>query len=476
MEHNREQPKATTLGELRASGHVYRSVKQELRENLLARMRGGQDRFPGIVGFDQTVLPQVERALVAGHDVILLGERGQGKTRLIRTLGGLLDEWTPAVDGCEINDHPYEPACASCKRRAAELGDGLPVTWRHREDRYGEKLATPDTSVGDLIGDIDPVKVAEGRTLGDPETIHYGLVPRTNRGIFCLNELPDLAERIQVALLNVLEERDIGVRGYALRLPLDVVLVASANPEDYTNRGRIITPLKDRFGAEVRTHYPVTLDDELSLINQEAEVAWGGTDPGAVLPVHLTEIIARFTRAVRESPAADSRSGVSARFAIAAAESTAAAAVRRSALAGDAPGETPVARVCDLPGIVPTLRGKVEFEVSEEGREEEVLAHLLRQATAATFRTRLGGADLTGVLNKFAEGDTITSGELVSASELLRRTGEVPGLAKIMERLGMEGGESLGEAAAAVEFVLEGLYLLRRVSKETDSGVTIYGN
>src|SRR3984893_483548 len=252
------RPPDTTAGALRASGHQYRTVKQEVSATLLAGLREGRDCFPGIIGFGDTVLPQLERALIAGHDMILLGERGQGKTRLIRTLIGLLDEWTPAIEGCEINDHPYQPACARCRRLAAELGDDLPVTWRHRSERYGEKLATPDTSVGDLIGDIDPVKVAEGRTLGDPETIHFGLVPRTNRGVFCLNELPDLAERIQVALLNVLEERDIGVRGYALRLPLDLVLVASANPEDYTNRGRIITPLKDRFGAEVRTHYPLS--------------------------------------------------------------------------------------------------------------------------------------------------------------------------------------------------------------------------
>src|SRR5580698_9165471 len=334
--------KPATLGQLRASGHVYRTVKQEIRENLLARMRAGQERFPGIVGFDQTVLPHVERALIAGHDIILLGERGQGKTRLIRTLGGLLDEWTPVVDGCEINDHPYAPVCARCRRLAAEHGDSLKVAWWHRDERYGEKLATPDTSIGDLIGDIDPVKVAEGRTLGDPETIHYGLVPRTNRGIFSLNELPDLAERIQVSLLNVLEERDIGVRGYALRLPLDLLLVASANPEDYTNRGWIITPPKDRFGAEIRTHYPLSLSDELTLIEQEADIR-----SDAVVPDHLIEVIARFTRGVRESPAVDARSGVSARFAIAAAESAAASAVRRSALAGAA--ETPVARVCDLP-------------------------------------------------------------------------------------------------------------------------------
>src|SRR5258708_21577427 len=325
-------PNVATAGELRASGHELRTVKQELRHNLLNRMRAGEDAFPGIIGFDQTVLPHLERAIIAGHDVILLGERGQGKTRLIRTLTGLLDEWTPAVAGCEINDHPFAPACARCRRLAAEQGDDLQIAWRHRDERYGEKLATPDTSVGDLIGDIDPVKVAEGRTLGDPETIHFGLVPRTNRGISCLNELPDLAERIQVALLNVLEERDIGVRGYALRLPLDLVLVASANPEDYTNRGRIITPLKDRFGAEVRTHYPVSLDNELALINQEAPIVWDRKDPAAIVPEHIAEIIARFTRLVRASPAVDSRSGVAARFAIAAAQAGPASAVRPAGL------------------------------------------------------------------------------------------------------------------------------------------------
>src|SRR5215471_18890727 len=467
-------PAIATVGELRASGHRYEAVKDEIRRNLLARMRAGEQRFSGIIGFDQTVIPQLERALLAGHDTMLLGERGQGKTRLIRTLPELLDEWTPVVAGCEINDHPYRPACARCRRLAMDLGEALPVAWRHRGERYGEKLATPDTSVGDLIGDVDPVKVAEGRTLGDAETIHFGLVPRTNRGIFCLNELPDLAERIQVALLNVLEERDIGVRGYALRLPLDLILVASANPEDYTSRGRIITPLKDRFGAEIRTHYPLSLEDELALITQEAALSWDGKEAGAELPAHLIEVIARFTRLVRESPAADARSGVSARFAIAAAEAAAAAAVRRSALAAEQHDEPPVARVCDLLAIVSTLRGKVEFEVSEEGREEEILAHLLRRAIADTFRARLGGADLTGLLAKFTDGGTITSGELVSASELLRRTGEVPGLAKIMARLGMEGRESFGEAAAAIEFALEGLYLLRRLSKDTADGTAVY--
>src|SRR5580658_6419521 len=458
---------AATLGELRASGHIHRSIKEEIKQNLLTAMREGRDPFPGIVGFGQTVLPHLERALIAGHDIILLGERGQGKTRLIRTLVGLLDEWTPTVAGCEINDHPYAPACARCLRLAGELGDELPVTWWHRDARYGEKLATPDTSIGDLIGDIDPVKVAEGRTLGDPETIHFGLVPRTNRGIFSLNELPDLAERIQVSLLNVLEERDIGIRGYALRLPLDLLLVASANPEDYTNRGRIITPLKDRFGAEIRTHYPLDLTDELTLIEQEADLRGS-----AELPDHLVEVIARFTRGVRESPAVDARSGVSARFAIAAAESAAASAVRRSALAGLT--EPPVARVCDLPAVVSTLRGKVEFEVSEEGREEEVLGAMLRRAIADTFRSRLGSVDLSGLLAKFDEGGTVESGELVPAGDLLQRIGDVPGLARIMSRLGMDGGESFGHAAAALEFTLEGLYLMRRLSKDSADGTSVY--
>ena len=467
-------PAIATVGELRASGHRYEAVKDEIRRNLLARMRAGEQRFSGIIGFDQTVIPQLERALLAGHDTMLLGERGQGKTRLIRTLPELLDEWTPVIAGCEINDHPYQPVCARCRRIAAEQGDALPVAWRHRSERYGEKLATPDTSVGDLIGDVDPVKVAEGRTLGDAETIHFGLVPRTNRGIFCLNELPDLAERIQVALLNVLEERDIGVRGYALRLPLDVILVASANPEDYTSRGRIITPLKDRFGAEIRTHYPQSLSAELALIRQEAQVPAGraaGADPGAQVPAHLVEVIARFTRVVRASPAVDARSGVSARFAIAAAESAAAGAVRRAALTGEAP---PVARICDLPPVVTSLRGKVEFEVSEEGREQEVLEHTLRRATADTFRARLGGANLSGLLALFEDGGTVETGELVPAAGLLTRVGEVTGLGKIMQRLGMDGSESLGHAAAAVEFALEGLYLMRRLSKDEVDGGAVY--
>jgi magnesium chelatase subunit I len=313
---------------------------------------------------------------------------------------------------------------------------------------------------------VDPIRVAQGRTLGDPETIHFGLVPRTNRGIFAVNELPDLAERIQVSLLNVLEERDIQVRGYQLRLPLDILLVASANPEDYTNRGRIITPLKDRFGAEIRTHYPLDLELELALVRQEAQLA-------AEVPDHVLEVVARFARAVRESPSVDARSGVSARFAIAAAETVAAAALRRGGLLGE---PAPVARVGDTASVTSTLRGKVEFESGEEGREIEILAHLLRTATAETFRARLAGLDLSGFTNLVAEGDIIETGELIGADQVLRQVGTVPGLAKVLERLGMGDAPTAGQAAAGVEFALEGLHLTRRLSKAlTEDGKTLYG-
>jgi magnesium chelatase subunit I len=459
-------PPVSTLGELRASGHEHRTVKQELRANLVARMRDGGSTFPGIVGFDDTVLPEVETALLAGHDFVLLGERGQGKTRLMRTLAGLLDEWTPVVAGCEINDHPYEPVCVRCQRLAAELGDALPVAWRGRDARYGEKLATPDTSVGDLVGDVDPTKVAEGRALGDPETVHYGLLPRANRGIFGINELPDLAERIQVALFNVLEERDIQVRGYALRLPLDLFLVASANPEDYTNRGRIITPLKDRFGAEVRTHYPLDVDDEIALIGQESELV-------AEVPEHLIEVIARLVDELRDSSAVDQRSGVSARFAVAAAEGLSGAALRRASLVGE---DDPVARVGDLPPVLTTLRGKLEFEMGEEGREAELIAHLRRMAVVATYRERLVGVDLSGFTDHFAEGETVQTGALVSGDDLLGQLGSVPGLAQVLSSLGVsEDNVTPGQVAAAVEFVLESLHLTRRLSKDSVDGATVYG-
>ncbi|MFF1634202.1 sigma 54-interacting transcriptional regulator [Leifsonia sp. NPDC058248] len=460
-----QAPPIRTVGELRASGHLQKPVRREIRDNLLAKLRSGENPWPGLHGFEATVIPQLERALIAGHDVVLLGERGQGKTRLLRTIGGLLDEWTPVIDGSELGEHPYDPITHASRRRAAELGDALPVAWRHRDERYVEKLATPDTSVADLIGDVDPMKVAEGRSLGDPETIHFGLIPRSHRGIVAINELPDLAERIQVAMLNVMEERDIQVRGYVLRLPLDVLVVASANPEDYTNRGRIITPLKDRFGAEIRTHYPTRLEAEIAVIHQEADLV-------AEVPDHLVEILGRFTRNLRESSSVDQRSGVSARFAIAGAETIAAAALHRATAQGEA---VAVARVVDLEAAVDVLGGKIEFETGEEGRESEVLTHLLRTATADTVRQHFGGIDFGPLVAAIESGAMVTTGEQVTARQFLD---ELPVLGEselyddICDRLDATGD---GERAAAIELALEGLYLARKVGKDTDGSETVYG-
>jgi len=458
-------PTLATVGELRASGHVQKTLRTEIRDNLLSALREGRDPWPGLHGFESTVIPQLERALIAGHDIVLLGERGQGKTRLLRTMVGLLDEWSPVIEGSELGEHPYEPITTGSQRRAAELGDELPVVWRHRDERYAEKLATPDTSVADLIGDVDPMKVAEGRSLGDPETIHFGLIPRSHRGIVAINELPDLAERIQVAMLNVMEERDIQIRGYVLRLPLDVLVVASANPEDYTNRGRIITPLKDRFGAEIRTHYPTELDDEIAVIRQEAELV-------ADVPDYLVEILARFTRALRESAAVDQRSGVSARFAIAGAETIAAAAIHRATRQGE---DEAVARPVDLETAVDVLGGKIEFESGEEGREDQILDHLLRSATAETVRAHFRGIDFTVLVDAIENGTIVTTGEQVTARDFLTGLpvlGESELYDDVCERLGATND---GQRAGAIELALEGLYLARKVSKETGGGETIYG-
>nr|WP_042192942.1 ATP-binding protein [Kibdelosporangium sp. MJ126-NF4]CEL20380.1 Magnesium chelatase, subunit ChlI [Kibdelosporangium sp. MJ126-NF4]CTQ97605.1 Magnesium chelatase, subunit ChlI (EC 6.6.1.1) [Kibdelosporangium sp. MJ126-NF4] len=454
-----------TVGELKAAGHQQRGVKAEIRDNLLAILRAGGDPWPGIVGFDRTVLPQLERALLAGHDIVLLGERGQGKTRLLRTLTGLLDEWSPVIEGSELGEHPYEPITAESRRRAAELGDDLPIAWRHRSERYAEKLATPDTSVGDLIGDVDPVKVAQGRSLGDPETIHFGLVPRAHRGIIAVNELPDLAERIQVGLLNVMEERDIQIRGYTMRLPLDVLLVATANPEDYTNRGRIITPLKDRFGAEVRTHYPLDVEDEINLVRQESDLV-------AEVPDSLVEVVARFVRNLRDSAAIDQRSGVSARFAVAAAETLAAAALRRAALTGE---DVAVARPIDLDAIPDVLRGKLEFEAGEEGRETEHLTHLLRMAVAETARYAFAGLDLSPLEDAISEGRIVTTGERIPASDVLNALPELPVLHEVAERVGVQPTDPAGRIASAVELALEALYLSRRLAKDAEDGTAVYG-
>ncbi|MFC5491491.1 ATP-binding protein [Nocardioides caricicola] len=457
-------PTISTVGELRASGHVQRTLREEIRANLLAALREGRDPWPGLHGFDDTVIPQLERALIAGHDVVLLGERGQGKTRLLRTMVGLLDEWTPVISGSELGEHPFDPITHQSKAAAATYGDDLRVSWRHRDERYAEKLATPDTSVADLIGDVDPMKVAEGRSLGDPETIHFGLIPRSHRGIVAINELPDLAERIQVAMLNVMEERDIQIRGYVLRLPLDVLVVASANPEDYTNRGRIITPLKDRFGAEIRTHYPSELEDEVAVIRQEADLV-------ADVPDALIEVLARFTRQLRESNAVDQRSGVSARFAIAGAETIAAAALHRATVQG----EDAVARVVDLETAVDVLGGKIEFESGEEGREAEILTHLLRTATAETVRNHFRGLDFALLVEAIENGAMVTTGEQVTARDFLTGLpvlGESELYDDVCERFGARND---GERACAIELALEGLYLARKIGKDTDGTETVYG-
>lgn len=459
------KPNVTTIGELRDTDHTHRPLREEIRHNLLAKLATGEDPWPGLHGLEHTVIPQVERALIAGHDIVLLGERGQGKTRLLRSLTALLDEWIPVVADTDLREDPYSPITAATRRRIAEEGDDLPIEWLHRDDRYAEKLATPDTSVADLIGDVDPMRVAEGRRLGDPETIHYGLIPRSNRGIVAINELPDLAERIQVSMLNVMEERDVQIRGHLLRLPLDVLVLASANPEDYTNRGRIITPLKDRFGAEIRTHYPLALADEIAVIRQEAELL-------AEVPPVLLEILARFTRALRESPAVNQRAGVSARFAIAGAETVAAAARHRAAVRGE---DTAVARLVDLEAAVDVLGGKVEFEPGEEGREWKILDYLLRTATAGAVREHLRGVDLAPLIGALDGTTTVSTGERVTATEFLAALPDLGDSELYNEITTAFDATGEGARASAIELAFEALYLSRKISKDSGEGNTIYG-
>ncbi|HEX4906635.1 MAG TPA: sigma 54-interacting transcriptional regulator, partial [Acidimicrobiales bacterium] len=363
-----------TLGQLKESGWESVPVKEELRRNAIAKVSAGEALFPGVLGYEDTVLPQLENALLAGHDVIFLGERGQAKTRMIRSLTNLLDEYLPVVAGTEINDDPYHPVSKHARDLILEKGDDTPIEWIHRDTRFGEKLATPDTSIADLIGEVDPIKVAEGRYLSDELTLHYGLVPRTNRGIFAINELPDLAERIQVGLLNVLEERDVQIRGYKVRLPLDVMLVASANPDDYTNRGRIITPLKDRFGSQIRTHYPLDVETEVQITKQESRPL---EVPGirVEVPDYLIEIVATMSHLARSSPHVNQRSGVSVRLTVANSEVLLANATRRALRLGET---EVVPRVCDLEALIASTAGKIEIESLEEGRDEAIIQNIVK--------------------------------------------------------------------------------------------------
>jgi len=462
-------PRPGTLAELRDSGWESVPVKEELRRNAVARIRDGQPLFPGVLGYDETILPQLENALLAGHDVIFLGERGQAKTRMIRSLVALLDEWMPVVAGSEINDDPYHPVSAHARHLLDSEGDATPIDWVHRDQRFGEKLATPDTSIADLIGEVDPIKVAEGRYLSDELTLHYGLVPRTNRGIFAINELPDLAERIQVGLLNVLEERDVQVRGYKVRLPLDVYLVASANPEDYTNRGRIITPLKDRFGAQIRTHYPLEIETEVAIAEQEA-APFVASGLRVSMPPFLADTVVTLSHLARQSPHVNQRSGVSVRLTVANYETLVANAARRALRLGET---DVVPRIADLEALASSTQGKIEIESVDEGRDGQVVEHLLKAAVLTVFRDRLPIERLRPVIEAFETGEVVHTGDDVAAADEASLVERIPALRQpVLDLTG--GDESPAAIASAVEFVLEGLHLSKRLNKDAAGGKATY--
>ena len=460
-----ERPR--TLGELKASGYKVLPVREEMRKNLITKIKSGEDLFPGVFGYEETVIPHIMNAILAGQDIIFLGERGQAKSRIIRSLTSLLDEATPTLAGSEIPENPFEPITRAGRDIIESQGDAAPIAWLGREDRYGEKLATPDITIADLIGEVDPIKVAEGRYLSDEMTIHYGLIPRTNRGIFCINELPDLAERIQVGLLNIMEERDVQIRGYRIRLALDVFVVASANPEDYTNRGRIITPLKDRYGAQVRTHYPTKIENEIEIMLAEHHPL--PADYKVTVPDYMKEVIAEITRLARRSPDVNQRSGVSVRASIANYESMLANALRR-AITNDEDEVVP--RVSDLPYVVPTLSGKVEFETVEEGREDQIIDKLIQGAVVAVFNRNYNLGELEPIVNRFKSGAAAEVGDMVPSGQYIALAAQIDGLRAAAAKLAPSG--SAAETAAAVEFVLDGLHLNKRLNKDKTGGKVQY--
>src|SRR5438034_3473412 len=458
---------AHTVGDLRARGWQRKSVKQELRDNLIARLRKGDSFLPGIVGYDDTVVPQIENAILAGQDMIFLGERGQAKTRIARLLVGLLDEEIPVLAGCEINDDPLAPICAGCRQRLAEQGDKAAIEWIPRDCRYGEKLATPDITIADLIGEVDPIKVAEGRYLGDELTIHYGLLPRTHRGIFSLNELPDLAERIQVGLLNIMEERDVQIRGYKVRLPLDLYVVASANPEDYTNRGRIITPLKDRFGSQIRTHYPKTLAHEIAIM--EAERTEFPVDGIRTLsPDHMKQIVAELTHLARKASEISQRSGVSVRVSICNYENLLSNALKRAVRLGE---QAAAPRVSDLGAVLASTSGKIELETVGDGGEDKVLGKLVQRAVLNVFGRNFAVVEFDSLVKVFEGTLAIQVADDMPAAEYVRQVGELPPLRALAQKLGATEPATL---ASAVEFVLEGLHLSKKLNKDTHAGAARY--
>ncbi len=467
----------TTIAELRDSGWRSRTVKEELRANLLERLAAGGEVLPGVVGYDDTVVPAIENAILAGQDLVFLGERGQAKTRMARALVGLLDAWLPIVRGGELNDDPTAPVSPAARAIVERDGDATAIDWLPRERRYAEKLATPDITIADLIGEVDPIKVAEGRYLSDELTLHYGLIPRANRGIVAINELPDLAERIQVGLLNILEERDVQIRGFVVRLPLDLFMVASANPEDYTSRGRIITPLKDRLGSQIRTHYPRTLEHEMAIVRQEKHrFAPDDAVPTVVVPPFMEELVAELTHLARRSPEISQRSGVSVRVSVANTEVLEAAALKRAVRLGEKLGAP---RVSDLGAVIASTAGKVEMEsVGDDAPEERIVERLITKALYATFTRHVSLDDLDPVVEAFEDGFTVETGERTPSREYVAWMREVPGLSTAVDRLGAydvtDGAEEPAVIASAVEFLLEGLHLARRLNKERIAGGTIY--
>ncbi len=458
----------TTLKKLRDSGYKVVTVREEMRSNLIKKIRQGDTLFPGIVGYEESVVPQLENAILSGQDIIFLGERGQAKSRLIRCLADLLDDAVPVVAGCEINDNPYQPICTSCRVRLAEEGDDLKIRWLTPDQRYGEKLATPDITIADLIGEVDPIRVAEGRYLSDELTIHYGLIPRTNRGIFCINELPDLAERIQVGLFNIMEERDVQIRGYRIRMPLDVFLVASANPEDYTNRGRIITPLKDRYGAQIRTHYPRQAEHEIDIMEQERH-RFDDVEHEVSVPQYMKEVVVEITRLARRSPDINQRSGVSVRASIADYESLLANALRRAIRLDE---KMVVPRISDLPYVIPAISGKVEFETVEEGKEEQILGRLIQGAVLAVFNRHFNVVELEEVVTRFKTGLSVEVSDTMPSARYVKMARGLPGLAPALAKICPEDTPAL--VASAVEFMLEGLHLNKRLNKDRVAGRVHY--
>ena len=456
-----------TVGALRKSNYEVLPVREELRKNLIAKIRAEEVVFPGIVGFEQTVIPQIENAILAGQDIILLGERGQAKSRIIRSMTNLLDESIPKIAGCEINDNPYDPICQVCRDKVAEMAEKTPLEWISREDRYAEKLATPDISIADLIGEIDPIKVAEGHYLSDELVIHYGMVPRTNRGIFCINELPDLAERIQVGLFNLMEERDVQIKGYRVRLPLDVFVVSTANPEDYTNRGRIVTPLKDRYGSQIHTHYPLDPKDEIAIMDQER--AKFPEEDKLVIPDHMKEILAEITTQARLSSEINQRSGVSVRVSISNFETMLGNAVRRGIHNKE---EWACPRVSDLSFIVASFAGKIELETFEEGRESRLTDDLTRRAVLRTFGSYFEVDDLEAIVDSFDLGNRAETGSDLPAAGYPDLVKNIDGLDKAVKKLTRDKRPEV--IASAVEFILEGLHLSRKLNCDRSGEAAVY--